>query len=190
MGSRAPAGQPRGARLDDDDRAGSSLDSPYVSDARPATRTNRKLAPLLVFLSYAMLVRRGPLAARRTLRRRVVALHASGEHWPRTARWQAWRKRAAKAMVGERPASSLRSYEDMLASIAQTNRWVQSPGSRRVGSVPAGGPECVRPLPERLSALQPRPTSGSTTLRPTSRFPISCQPRFHGSTSTRTTSIA
>jgi len=95
----------------------------------PPTLSTRFKAPLLVFLSYAML---------------VVAWifgnppYAAPDEW-----WHYMRavsighgqlvgkpggREAAKAMVGERPAQQPeKSYEDMLASIVQTNRWVQIP---------------------------------------------------------------
>ncbi len=63
-------------------------------------------------------------------------------------------------MVGERPAhQSEQSYEDMLATLAQTNRWVQIPPGLSPGwfRCPHGGPECVRPLSERLSTSRRGP---------------------------------
>jgi hypothetical protein len=90
---------------------------------------NRQLAPLLVFFSYAMLVvawivGNPPPAAPDELwhyMRAVSIGHGQLVGKPGG-------REGAKAMVGERPATqSEQSYEEMLAFIAQTNRWVQIP---------------------------------------------------------------
>ena len=96
---------------------------------------NRQLAPLLVFFSYAMLVvawifGNPPPAAPDELWHYMRAV--SSGHGQLVG--QPGGREGAKAMVGERPATqSEQSYEEMLAFIAQTNRWVQIPPGFSLG---------------------------------------------------------
>src|SRR4051812_14106354 len=91
--------------------------------------SQRQHAPVLVLISYAMLVvawvfGNPPSAAPDEwwhYLRAVSIGHGQLVGKPGG-------REAAKAMIGERPANQpVQAYEDMLASIAQTNRWVQIP---------------------------------------------------------------
>jgi len=91
--------------------------------------TNRKPAPLFVFISYAMLV------AAWTFGSPPFAAPDEWWHYMRAVSighgqlvGKPGGREGAKAMIGERPSSQPeQSYEDKLATIAQTNRWVQIP---------------------------------------------------------------
>ena len=97
--------------------------------------SNRKLTPLLVFFSYAMLV------AAWTFGSPPFAAPDEWWHYMRAVSighgqlvGKPGGREAAKAMVGERKTNEPeQSYEDMLASIAQTNRWVQIPPGFSLG---------------------------------------------------------
>jgi hypothetical protein len=109
-----------------------------MSPATPAPmhrNSNRKLAPFLVFFSYAMLI------AAWTFGSPPFAAPDEWHHYMRAVsigHGQLVGKRGgregAKAIVGQRPANqSEQSYEDMLATIAQTNRWVRIPSGLSPG---------------------------------------------------------
>ena len=91
--------------------------------------SNRKLAPLLVFFSYAMLV------VAWTFGSPPFAAPDEWHHYLRAVSighgqlvGEPGGREGAKAMVGERPAHQPeQSYEDMLGMLAQTNRRVQIP---------------------------------------------------------------
>jgi hypothetical protein len=91
--------------------------------------SNRRLAPFLVFCSYAMLF------AAWTFGSPPPAAPDEWHHYMRAVSighgqlvGKPGGREGAKALVGERPANqSEQSYEDMLTTIAQTNRWVQIP---------------------------------------------------------------
>src|SRR5690242_17296461 len=90
----------------------------------------RKLAPLFVLLSYAM------LAAAWTFGSPPFAAPDEFWHYMRAVSigqgqlvGRPGGREAAKTMIGERPAGqSAQAYEDELTTLAQTNRWVQIPG--------------------------------------------------------------
>jgi hypothetical protein len=103
------------------------MSSPTPSPKRK--NRNRELAPFLLFFSYAMLI------AAWTFGSPPSAAPDEWWHYMRAVSighgqlvGKSGGREGAKAMIGERKADQPEQpYEDMLSSIAQTNRWVQIP---------------------------------------------------------------